>query len=225
MNHIAIIPARAGSVGLPGKNRMFFPDTAKFIRSVPWIDRVVVSTDDEMVSQMAVEQDYEIHQRPEHLAGPDVSIRAVFENLFRDMEISDEDVLWLFYLPLAFKDRDDFEQARTLIETGACDSLIGLRPALSHPYSCWAIGSDGSMHQYVGNDVFRRQDMPPAWTHHHYLCCFRKRVFADLNSELIGPATYPFRLAARTVSRLVEIDTPEDLERWRRLEASHTGSN
>ena len=44
--HIAFVPAREKSRGFPYKNRLFFERSAKFINSLEWIDKVIVSTDD-----------------------------------------------------------------------------------------------------------------------------------------------------------------------------------
>lgn len=219
-NHIAVIPARAGSVGLPGKNRMFFDATADFIEDTPWFSRVLVTSDDELILEMAKARGFEGISRPAKFAGPDVSIRSTFEHLLSTVEVNSDDVLWLFYLPIVYKDVADFELAKELIESGAQDSLIGMCPAPIHPYSCWRIDEDGRLHQYIENDVYRRQDMPEAWTHHHYLCCFRQRAFDSLNSEMIGPNTRPVLLRDQTVDNLIEIDTPEDLERWKRNESA-----
>jgi len=216
--HIAVIPARAGSVGLPGKNRMFFDATADFIEATPWLSRVLVTSDDELILEKAKTRGFEGIRRPAILAGPDVSIRSTFEHLLSMIDVDADDVLWLFYLPIVYKDVADFELAKELMESGAQDSLIGMCPAPVHPYSCWQIDEDGRLRQYIENDVYRRQDMPKAWTHHHYLSCFWRRAFDSLNSELIGPRTHPVLLKAQTVDSLIEIDTPEDLERWTQAE-------
>ena len=40
--HIALIPARKGSVGFKFKNRLFFDRTADFLDSIRWFDKVIV---------------------------------------------------------------------------------------------------------------------------------------------------------------------------------------
>ena len=44
--HIALIPARKGSVGFKFKNRLFFDRTADFLDSITWFDNVIVSSND-----------------------------------------------------------------------------------------------------------------------------------------------------------------------------------
>jgi CMP-N-acetylneuraminic acid synthetase len=219
MKHFAVIPARAGSVGLPGKNRMFFANTADFLESVPWFDERVVSTDDTVVRKMALDRKFRVIDRPADLAGPDVSIKPVLEHVVESLKLPDDAVLWLFYLPVLHKDREDFEIARREIEQTSIGSLCTFVPAKTHPYDCWSYNEgQGELQKFLQNDVFRRQDKPTAWAHYHYVCCLRVGVLPCLNNELIAPNTHPQFLDAETAEKLVEIDTPGDLERWQRLQ-------
>ena len=103
--HIAVIPARMGSVAFKFKNRILFDQTVAFLNNVEWFDRVIVSTDDPVVADAARREDYEVHQRATELAGPAVSVKAVFEAVIAEMAVAPDDVLWLFYLPVLFKRR------------------------------------------------------------------------------------------------------------------------
>ena len=213
--HIAIIPARKGSKGLPFKNRFLFDYTADFVDKETWFERVIVSTNDEEITKKALERNYDIHYRTEKLAGDAVSIKQVFRAIISDMKISNEDVAWLFYLPIVYRKASDFQKARQIIEKDHVASLCGFIPAKTHPYNCWFYDEKEKMlNRCIGNDVFRRQDLPPAWMHHHYVCCFKVGELDGLNSELINNKTYPFFLDGDTVENLIEIDTPEDYERW-----------
>ncbi|EME69327.1 N-acylneuraminate cytidylyltransferase [Paramagnetospirillum caucaseum] len=216
--HIAVIPARAGSVGLPGKNRMFFDATANFIDAEGWFGRTIVSTDDPVVADKARGRGYEVRNRPATLAGPAVSIKSMFEDLIPAMAVEPDDVLWLFYLPVLYKNAEDFATARAVAETPGTRSVMSFIPAKTHPYSCWQ-WDGGTLTQYIENDLFRRQDMPPAWMTYHYTCCFRAGILDQLNSELVGSATMPVFLSEATARNLIEVDTPEDLERWQRFQA------
>lgn len=224
MAHVAVIPARAGSVGLPGKNRLFFEATADFIDAQGWFGRVIVSTDDPVVADKARARGYEVRDRPAELAGPAVSIKAVFEDLIPAMQVAADDILWLFYLPVLYKDAADFAHARQAAETPGTASVMSFVKAKTHPFSCWA-WDGGTLGQYIPNDLFRRQDMPAAWMTYHYTCCFRAGILSELNSELVGPATVPIFLDDTTAANLIEVDTPEDLARWQRFQAEKEKAN
>jgi len=86
-----------------------------------------------------------------------------------------------------------------------------------HPLNCWMYSNDIGLEQYIENDVFRRQDLPKAWMHHHYLCAFKAGCINDLNSELINANTFPVFLDKKIADNLVEVDTPEDYEEWKRI--------
>jgi CMP-N-acetylneuraminic acid synthetase len=216
--HSAVIPARMGSRGFKFKNRKLFHHTADFLDEVSWLKKVIVTTNDPVVEKYAKEHGYDIHKRPKYLAGSRISIKQVFESVIRDMGIKKEDVLWLFYLPVLYKNLKDFDTCKSIIEKNDKSSLCSFVPAKSHPYSCWKYDRDKKqLSQYVKNDVFRRQDMPPAWEHYHYVSCFKAKELDSLNSELLNSNTYPFFLDEETSENLIEVDTPEQFERWKAL--------
>jgi len=216
--HIALIPARMGSQGFKFKNRLFFGVTADFLDALPWLSSVIVSTDDPVIKEYAQQRSYKVHSRPDHLAGPSVSIKDVFACVICDMQIPDNAVLWLFYLPVLYKEQRDFDACRDIIENSSCRSLCSFIKSKTHPYNCWRHDeSTGTLTQYIPNDAFRRQDLPPAWAHYHYVCCFRASELHRLNSELINSRTWPYFLDEQTRERLIEVDTPEDYERWKQV--------
>jgi len=216
--HIAVIPAREGSKGLPFKNRMFFDMTADFIDTEAWFQQVIVSTDDDVIIEKATDRGYSVHHRTKDLSGDAVSIKSVFIAIINDLKISADAFLWLFYLPNLYKDPLDFRKARDIMDKGEIVSLCGLVPAKTHPFNCYRYdGKTGELEQYVKNDVYRRQDLPDAWMLHHYVCCFRAKELNNLNNELVNNETYPFFIDRKTSDNLIEVDTPEDYERWKSL--------
>ena len=46
----------------------------------------------------------------------------------------------------------------------------------------------------IKNDIYRRQALPSAWTHHHYVCCFKVSEIDKFNNELLNSETYPIFL-------------------------------
>lgn len=216
--NIAFIPARKGSKGFKHKNRRFFDHTADFIDQINWFDQVLVSSDDENIILKAKERNYTTHTRSQELSGPAVSIKSVLENVIIEMGLSANDYVWLFYLPVLYKNRVDFEEAKRILERENPSSLCTFIPAQTHPYNCWKYNKqNGVIEQYLPNDVFRRQDLPQAWMHYHYVYCSRVNEAPALNSELLNKRTYPFFLSPQTADLLIEIDTPEDYEEWKQL--------
>ena len=52
---------------------------------------------------------------------------------------------------------------------------------------------------------------------HHYLCCFRVGEITNLNSELVSQDTYPYLIDNNLAQKLIEIDTPDDFKKWKRI--------
>ena len=214
--HIALIPARKGSVGFKFKNRLFFDRTADFLDSITWFDNVIVSSNDSDILDKASNRNYLIHHRSNNLSASNTSIKAVMKKVIDDMEVSTDTYIWLFYLPILYKEKADFNNLKKIIMAQSANSFCSFIPAEIHPFNCWMYNKS-KLKQYISNDLYRRQDLPEAWIHYHYLCAFKAKEIDSLNSELISEDTYPIFLDERTSDMLVEIDTPKDYEKWKRL--------
>lgn len=92
---LAVIPARAGSVGLPDKNiRMFngkplLAWTVEAARACEYIDKIVLSTDSQNYADIA--KQYGIQTpflRPEHLAGSNASLINVLQHVVLELKNS-----------------------------------------------------------------------------------------------------------------------------------------
>tara|TARA_B100001057_G_scaffold221315_2_gene221710 strand:+ start:161 stop:814 length:654 start_codon:yes stop_codon:yes gene_type:complete len=208
MKHIAFIPARLGSKGLKYKNRKLFNYTALFLNKIKWIDEVVVSSDDPYIKKLALKNNFLFHKRIKKLSGPKSSIKSVLEDFVAKSNFSKEFIIWLFYLTIPIRDLKDFNKAKKIIERKNNDSLISLIPAMTHPFSCWYL-KNNKMCQFVTNNEYRRQDLPSAYSHHHYLCSFKIKVLPRLNNELIYHNTYPIIINKKS-NKLLEIDILKD---------------
>jgi len=218
MKHIAFIPAREGSIGFKHKNRLFFNHAANFLDQITWLDQILVSSDDNVVLDRARSRDYAIHERSNELSGPNISIKSVLENVINEMALSLNAYIWLFYLPILYKNRNDFKGAKSIIEKSNIDSICSFIKARTHPYNCWRYDKlSKKLLQYIPNDVFCRQDLETAWMHYHYICAFRAGCIDSLNSELLCAETMPIFLDDKTADCLIEVDTPEDYEKWKTL--------
>jgi CMP-N-acetylneuraminic acid synthetase len=215
MKDIAVIPARKGSKGFPKKNRLFFPLTADFIHRSKLFDRTVVTTDDDKLLDMAETNGFEGYKRPDHISRDTSSIREVFMDLVAQQKFHPHDRLWLFYIPIVFKDIQDFGQAKKIMETKRPPSVSTFIPAKSHPFNCWIRMQNDKVSKAMDNDFFNRQDYPEAFENHHYVFCIQVNAVEHGNNNLLNDQTYPIFLSSEKASRLVEIDEPEDLLRWK----------
>ena len=95
MNHelLAVIPARGGSKGLPGKNTRPFAGhpliahTLMMSRMVPEIDRCIVSTDSPEIAEVARRYGADIpFTRPAELATSEIAIWPVLQHALAEVE-------------------------------------------------------------------------------------------------------------------------------------------
>lgn len=116
---VAIIPARGGSKGLPRKNAMLLSGKPLVAYSIEAainsgvVDRVVVSTDDEEIAEIAREFEAEVpFMRPPELSGDKASLGDVLNHAMKELyQERNTDIILLSLLPThPFRTRRDFTE-------------------------------------------------------------------------------------------------------------------
>ena len=80
-------------------------------------------------------------------------------------------------------------------------SLCGFTNVITHPFLTWGI-KNKKIFKFVKNNVFRRQDLPKAYSHNHIVCCFKINEIKNLNNELLNVNTFPLIIK----EKITEID-------------------
>lgn len=176
MKTLALIPARGGSKGLPGKN--IRPLLGKPL--IAWsieqalkskeIAKTVVSTDDEEIAHVAREYGAEVpFLRPPHLAQDDTPSIAVAEHLIHWLQERGEeyDALMLLQPTSPLRKDGDLDNAVKKLEEHheIADGLISVgKVQHEHPFLVRKI-EDGFVKPYLPTDgeYFQRQQLPEAW--------------------------------------------------------------
>ena len=146
--YIAVIPARGGSKGLPGKNIKLLnhkPLIAWSIESAlqsKRIDRVIVSTDSDEIKNLAIEYGAEVIERPADLSTDEATTISVLEHIIQIIPEADSLVVLQPTSPL----RDD-----NLIEN--CIELYE-----SDNYTNLATGYWCKFKEFGSHNNLRRQD-------------------------------------------------------------------
>lgn len=167
---MALIPARGGSKGLPGKNikllagRPMLAYTIDGARATPAIDRIVVSTDCDEIATVAREAGAEVpFVRPADLGADHVMDLPVFEHALRwldDHEGYRPDVI-VHLRPTAPLRRTEHIAAAIdrLIASGA-DSVRSICRAKQHPQKMWSL-QDGFLTPFIPpGDLVEPYNMP-----------------------------------------------------------------
>ena len=218
IKNIAVIPARKNSRGVKFKNRIFFNLTAQFVEKLRFIDKTIVTSDDKFILSKAKKKDFETHNRKKSFAKNNTSIKSTLANLIIEKKLNKKDILWLFYIPLINRNRKSFYDAYKITQKKNFKSLCSFIEIdyNNHPYYCWKYIKN-KLNQYIPNKIYRRQDLPKAYSHFHYLSCFKISEISKLNDELINKNTKPIFLNKKITKNLIEIDTMDDVKKFKKF--------
>jgi CMP-N,N'-diacetyllegionaminic acid synthase len=170
---LAIIPARGGSKGLPDKNILPLADKPLIVWSIEaareskYIDKCMVSTDDDKISDIVKKFGGEIpFKRPAHLATDESTTFDVLEhgiNFFKN-QLVEFDYLVLLEPTSPLRDSNDIDTAINLLHDNRskADSIVGVsKVEATHPVFDVKINKDGLIQPYMSESfkVFRRQEI------------------------------------------------------------------
>lgn len=226
MNIIAIIPARGGSKGVPGKNikplggKPLIVYTIEAAKQVTLLTDCVVSTDSEDIAAVARSFGADVpFIRPVELATDSAkSIDVVLHALHKlQKQNRHYDALILLQPTNPFRSVRFIEEAIQKFISGNYDSLISVLP-VPHEYNPhWVFEPDenGTLKLATGEKeiISRRQELPPAYFRDGSIYITSTEVLLTKNSFYGNRLGY----IEADADRYVNIDTPEDWERAEEL--------
>jgi N-acylneuraminate cytidylyltransferase len=166
---LAVIPARGGSKGVPGKNVRLLAGkpligwTIEQAAQSRYIDRVIVSSEDEEICQVAKESGAEVpFVRPLALAtdtatGVDVLCHAV-ENAGADY-----DYVVLLQPTSPLRESTDIDEAIELCIEKAVTSVVSVAEATKSPYWMYQMKVGGGLIPFVEDAATNRQQLPQSY--------------------------------------------------------------
>lgn len=200
-----IIPARKGSKGLPGKNRLLFSHTAKIIPK-ELHKSTFVTTDDEVIKSLALEQNFNIHSRPERFCDDVTSMKEVMNDFFECHGILDE-ITVLLYLTYPERNWNDVEEAIKELNDSKSRSLLCAFEIETHPCLIAFEEPNNKGKQIFQHDLYRRQDYPACFEISHFISAFYDNELPLLNNNLYNKNTHFMKRKKK-----LDIDLPEHLE-------------
>jgi CMP-N,N'-diacetyllegionaminic acid synthase len=181
MSAAAIILARSGSKGLPGKNLRDIAgkpcvcwtiDAARAAMAAGAVARVALSADGPALAQIALREGIEFVERPASLAGDTARVDDAARHAVIELERAGTgdarcDPVVILYGNVPVRPRGLIERAvRTLRDTGAHSVQSYAPVGKHHPWWTAVVGERGDVRPWQGDvlnhGVFRRQDLPPA---------------------------------------------------------------
>ncbi len=224
MSVAALVPARGGSKGLPGKNLAEVGGLTLVERAVgvalatESIGEVVVTSDDDAILDAGERAGATRSRRPAELAGDATPTIDVVRHFLSDRPDVNTVVLLQPTSPL--RNADDVRACLTALRSApSAATVVGL----DHPAE-WTFRRDesGVLDPMMGWESMkrRRQDASPTFTLNGAVYAARADHLRS-GGELVGPGTVGVVMPRE---RSVDIDDELDLE-WARLLARRTGAS
>lgn len=211
METLAIIPARGGSKGIPGKNLKRVGTDSLISRSIrcaqkAGIHEVIVSTDNPEIALEAKSCGAKVSIRPPEISGDLASSEDAIQHVIRELPVNqDLDHLKIAFLQATspFTHSDDLNSALSMV--GETQSVFAAFPF--HNF-LWTL-SDSHWNP-IGHEAgvrIMRQELPPIVMETGNFYCFNAQSFLSSKSRFCGN---PIPFEVRNFST-IQIDTEEDL--------------
>jgi CMP-N,N'-diacetyllegionaminic acid synthase len=217
---LAVIAARGGSKGVPGKNllpiggRPMIVWTIEAARGSRHIDRLVLSSDDQTIMDVAEAGGCEVpFRRDAALAGDEVPSSAVVADALE--RVPGFDIVVLLQPTSPLRNAADIDGTLALLVASGAPACVTVRAAQDHPYLAFRLEHASHLAPFLvlpAGTSLRRQDLPQAW-------CLNGAVYAARAAWFMQERTF---LSPHTVGypmppeRSLDIDTAADFERFRR---------
>jgi CMP-N-acetylneuraminic acid synthetase len=201
-----VIPARKGSKGFPGKNRVLLPYT---LNSLPnqVKDQIIITTDDEEIRPEGVN----ILIRDKELSHDFVSMKSVLLDVVDKYNIKQDDKIIMLYLTYPARAIEEIENCVLFYGMRNARSLLCRKKVKSNPFLCMYKNGDKGQ-QIINHDLYRRQDYPEVFEICHYVFISHASEIEKLNNNLYNENTVFF-----PIGDTVDVDTEEDFERFKKM--------
>lgn len=166
---LAIIPARGGSKGVPRKNirdvagKPLIAWTIEEAKKSEYIDRLVVSTDDQEIADVAAQWGGEVpFLRPAELAQDETPGIAPVIHMLTTSEY-EYDLVVLLQPTSPLRTTEDIDGAIALMVSRNANACVSVVAPDKSPYWMYFVDSTGHLVPLLEGDYARRQDIPPVY--------------------------------------------------------------
>ena len=221
---LAVIPARGGSRGIPGKNLRSLGGKPLLARAVEAaqdsgvVDRVILSTDSEEIASLGRRVNAEVlFLRPAELARDDSPMQPTIEHAVLELEKTDwyPDAIVILQPTAPLRRGEHIARAIDMLGSTDASSVVSVVPIPPHYSPHYAMRIvDGRLETFTpeGVHVKRRQDVEPAYSRDGTVYAVRRDVVV-LEHDLYGRRCRPLVLDPE---ESLVLDSESD---WYRAEA------
>lgn len=206
MKILAVIPARAGSKGIPNKNIRLLNGKPLIYYSIKnaldskLIDEVIVSTDSKEVEIIAKQMGANVKWRKANLSGDEITLDSVIYDVAKDVEC--DYVITMQPTSPTLKT----ETLDTAIEYAVTNKLDTVISVLNSPHLAWALDGEGNkVPAYT--ERLNRQYLPPYFSETGAFVISKSSIVTE-NSR-IGEKIDVYEISE---SEAIDIDTFADLK-------------
>jgi CMP-N,N'-diacetyllegionaminic acid synthase len=195
LNHnvIAIIPARGGSKGVPRKNirnlngKPLITYTIEAALRSGYIHRIIVSTEDREIAEVASECNAEVIPRPIELALDNVPTEPVLEHVIRILKESEDykaDIVVLLQPTSPLRNSQHIDKALEFFFSNQYDSLLSV--CQSHVFLWRTNGKGAYPINYDFKNRPRRQDKEPEYRENGAIYVTKYDILTKQHNRLGG---------------------------------------
>ena len=217
MSCIAIIPARAGSKGLPGKNTALVEGKSlvqlaiESALSIPEITRVVVTSDDVPVQKIASDLGAEVVVRPAVLAQDNSPIESAILHALASLNLdpTSTDVLTVIQPTSPLRDKQLLATSiSNFIKNGSQGSVFGVVEVEHHPAKMLVVNGEFVVPFTKVEDLSApRQQLNRVVRQSGSIYITNLQQFLSLGTLFINPVGW----VAVSGAEAIDIDTAQDL--------------
>lgn len=214
-----LILARGGSKAIPRKNvlnvggKPLIAWTIEAAMNSGYLDRIIVSTDDDEIAEVAREWGAETpFIRPAELAQDDSPPVPAMVHAIDWIESHGDDTVdyaMLLQPTSPLRTAEDIDGAVELSVEKRAESVVSVCPTHAHPYWTKCIGDDGVLENFVKrpSGYVQRQSLPPAYVLNGSIYLATRELVRERHM-LITKTTYAYIMPEE---RSFDIDTPWDM--------------
>jgi YrbI family 3-deoxy-D-manno-octulosonate 8-phosphate phosphatase len=225
---LAIIPARGGSKGIPGKNmrplngKPLLAHTIEHARQTPQITRIVVSTDDPIIGQVALAYGAEVIWRPLEISGDKDSSESALQHVLDTLlerEGYEAQLVVFLQATSPMRRPDDIQRAIETLKNEQADSLFSGCPV--HGFVWRRKGENIESFSFDYRKRQMRQDAPQDFIENGSIYVFKPWVLRRFGNRFGG------KIALYEMAYLnsFQVDEPSDLLLIEQLMSTRPQSN
>lgn len=215
----ALIPARGGSKRLPRKNVKSLCDKPLIAWSIEtaktskYIDRVIVSTDDDEIKQVSEQYGAEVpFLRPEHLSNDHASTFDVIQHSIRFVRLDQENELIVLLQPTSpLRLVSEVDAALEFFLTKNAKGVVSISETEHSPMWSNTLPENGCMSDFIRPEVQgkRSQDLPKFFRLNGSIYIYETLSLLEQGKIFFNESVYGFETSSETS---VDIDTALDFK-------------